>query len=187
MDTLDENSFASTVVARIVLTACLLVVNTCSGSAQDNKPVMIEATVMSVHDRLPPHEVRGVVVEEHYKVRLTGGSKVEEEWSTRPIATNSGAINIGGFSGTGSSALGEGGQHVVWKVLGAHRLQRVSEGRQFIEILDFEVREPHECSVQAKFSLEKGKTVMIVRRRDNGQFAEFSINRVMSATCSISK
>jgi hypothetical protein len=153
--------------------------------AEDNKPVVIEATVMSVHDRLPPYEVRDIVVEEHYRVRLTGGSKVEEEWSTRPVATKSGAIDIGGFSGARSSALGEGGQHVAWKVLGAHRLQRISEGKQFIEILDFEIREPHECSLQAKFLLEKGKTAMITRRRDNGQFAEFSLNRVTSATCSI--
>jgi predicted secreted hydrolase len=83
-------------------------------SAEDNKPVMVQATVTSVHDRLPPYEGHNIVVVEHYTFRLTGGSKVEEEWSNRPVATESGAIDIGGFSGAGSSALGEGGQHVAW-------------------------------------------------------------------------
>jgi len=67
------------------------------------------------------HPTKGTILEEHYTFRLTGGSKVKEEWSSRPVATESGAIDIGGFSGAGSSALGEGGQHVAWKVLGAHR------------------------------------------------------------------
>ena len=88
-----------------------------SGLTEDNKSILIQATVMSVHDRLAPYEVRDIVVEEHYRFRLTCGSKVEEEWSTRPVATKSGAIDIGGFSGVGNSALGEGGQHVGWKVL----------------------------------------------------------------------
>jgi hypothetical protein len=175
----------SAAAARLALTACLLSVDTCGALAEDNKPLIIQATVTSVHDRLPPYEVRNIVVEERFRFRLTGGSKVEEEWSSRPVASESGAIDIGGFSGARSSALGEGGQHVAWKVLDAHRLQRISEGMQFIHILDFDIREPHECTLQARYLLEKGKTAMITRRRDNGQFAEFSINRVTSATCSI--
>ena len=61
-----------------------------------------------------------------------------------------------------------GGQHVAWKVLGPHRLQPIAEGKQFIEVLDFEIREPHECRVHAKYLVEKRKTAMIVRRQDNG-------------------
>ena len=175
----------SAAAARLALTACLLFVGARGALAEGGKPVVIQATVTSVHDRLPPYEVRNIVVEDQYTFRLMGGSRVEEEWSIRPVATESGPIDIGGFSGVGNSALGEGRQHVAWKVLSPHRLQRIAEGKQFIQVLDFEIHEPHECRLQAKYLLEKGKTAMIARQRDNGQFAEFSINRVTSAICSI--
>ena len=71
--------------------------DTYGAAAEDNNPVMVQATVTSVHDRLPPYEGHNIVVEEHYTFRLTGGSKVEEEWRNRPVATESGAIDIGGF------------------------------------------------------------------------------------------
>jgi hypothetical protein len=49
--------------------------DTYGASAEDNKPVMVQATVTSVHDRLPPYEGHNIVVEEHYTFRLTGGSR----------------------------------------------------------------------------------------------------------------
>ena len=170
---------------RLALTAFALLASASDALAEDGKPLVIEARVTSIHDRLPPYEVRNVVVEETYRFRLMGGANVEEEWSNRPVSTEYGAVNLGGFSGTQSSALGGAGRRVNWKVLGPHRLRRISEGQRFIEVLDFEIREPHECVLKAKFLLEKGKTAMIARRRDNGQLAEFSINKVTSATCTI--
>ncbi len=170
---------------RSALSASLLLVGAYGTSAEDEKRAVIHATVMSVHDRLPPYEVRNIIVEENYTFRLVGGAKVEEEWGVRPVANEFGRLDIGGFSGAQNSALGVGGEHVAWKVLGPHRLQRISEGKQFIEVLDFEIREPRECRLQAKYLLQRGKTAMIARRQDNGQFAEFSINRITSATCSI--
>jgi hypothetical protein len=147
----------------------------------------LSGKIISTHDRLPPAEVRGIIVERDFRIRIFGKNSIDEEWTATALSNaNNHHLNLPPQTGHGGRTLGEEDATVVWRVAGPHSLQRISQGKQFAMVLNFDVDDKNRtCKLNAKFALEVGKKSVILRRADNGQLAEFTLDRVLSAACSV--
>ncbi len=153
--------------------------------AQTGGATTISGKMISTDSRLPPDEVRDIVSEAHFSFRLLGTNHVEESISRAVIAANGHGVSLSGPEFSANSKLGEAGGKISWRVLGAHSLQRISLGKQFILIMNFNIDDAKNCQASAKFLLQKGAAFIVARRFDNGQDGRFTLPRVDSVTCSI--
>ena len=151
--------------------------------AQDAKPTIIHAKIISTHDRLPPNPILDQVILEEFTFTLSGKNHVEEQHTFGPISdANHPSLNML-QKGNSRATLGEGGSMITWRVLGPHKLQRIAEGMQFIVIINIDINDARECRIDANYILQKGRKAIIARRIDNGELHEFSLNKVREATC----
>jgi hypothetical protein len=154
--------------------------------AESAKPTVITGTLVSVADRLPPFEMRGIQNTQDFTITLTGGNHVSESWRRAVHGpTSPKGKQLRGPDINRDLALGEAGAKVVWNVKGPHQLQQIMEGKQMIRIMDFSIDDANRCAVNVRFLLQQGHTDTIAPRFDNGQEAHFSLPRVESATCEI--
>jgi len=157
-----------------------------SAFAQETRPTVIHGKIISTHDRLPPIEVRDIVVETDFTFTLSGKNNIKESWSSVPLRNqNSPALHYPPMLANNEAALGEAGSTISWRVLGPHKLQRIAAGKQFILIVEITTDDNRNCTLEANFLLQKGKTSIINRRSDNGELAYYSLNKVNEASCSI--
>ncbi len=149
-----------------------------AGSAGDT---VIEIDYIDTRDRLPPYEVRGIVVRNQVVATLSAANRVSEENEHIVQAPKQTFVT----SAHNGATLGDNSARVVWRVLGPHRLRRIFAGQQFIMLTDIEISGERACSVQIKYLLQKGYADMITRRADNGELGHFSLPKVLSSQCSI--
>jgi hypothetical protein len=174
------------VFVRLSLAFIFLVFFGAAAYAQARSPVTIQGKILSVRDRLPPDELRGIVVEAGFKFTLSGANNVEESWS-RVAVRNERApqLNLSGPDQTAKSSLGESGARLSWRVQGEHSLERISAGKQYIFMMNIEIDKNKNCHLSARMLLQKGATFSVARRFDNGEDARFTLPHILSATCSI--
>lgn len=153
--------------------------------AETSGPTTISGTIAWTHDRLPPDEVRNIITEAHFTFRLLGKNNVQESITYVVVGAEGHAANLSGPDFNGNAKLGESGSKITWRVLGARSLQRLSEGRQYVFVMNFEIDEAKHCALSANFVLQKGFSSIVSRRFDNGQLHNFSLQRVVSTACSI--
>ena len=134
----------------------------------------------------PPVEVKGIVIERQYRITISGKNAVEEHWSSTPVRNASGDLHMAVSSTDSQRALGEEGATVAWHVVGPNALQRISQGKQFIVVMRFQFDDRKKtCSLDARFVEQQGFDFVVMRRADNGQLADFTLDRVLSTTCKV--
>jgi hypothetical protein len=184
----------------------------CASTAFAAHPVWAEsggATVISgefyeTHDRLPPHEWRGIEMVHRFTFTLTGNGDVKERWSGAMIGGGDnpeGTFSQKHETGTGigarpanpdlspyfarNSALGTNSGVAAWRVIGERKLQRFYQGQRMLMTMKFDITSDNACNVEVKFLKQIGFVSVVMSRGDNGQPAEFSLPKVTSASCSI--
>lgn len=73
----------------------------------------------------------------------------------------------------------------MWHVLGERKLQRIVVHQQFLTLMNLEIDSANACQVDVKYLQQKGFTDVVIKRRDNGEMAHFTVPRLASAECSI--
>jgi hypothetical protein len=150
------------------------------------EPVVISGTIVSTHDRLPPDDVTGIIIERQYSITISGKNAVEEHWSSTPLRNARRELHLPVSSTDSQRALGEDGATVAWHVVGPNALQRISQGQQFIIVMRFQFDDRNKtCSLDTRFVEQKGFNSVVMRRADNGQLAKFTLDRVLSTTCTV--
>ena len=139
---------------------------------------VIQIDFVETHDRLPPDEWPGIVAKHQIVATLSAGNQVTENNQT--IVGRRNFVK----QGQNSESLGDNSAKVVWHVLGPHQLQRIFAGRQYLMMADIDIS-GQSCGVRIKWLLQKGYSDIITRRADNGEFAHFSLPKLVSAQCSI--
>jgi hypothetical protein len=152
---------------------------------QESRPTIIHAKVESVRDRLEPNALRDIVVDTEFTITLSGKNNISENRSRSVVRNEFGVRNVAGPSSSNSQSLGETNGKVSWRVLGPHRLQRTTVGRQFIFVMTITTDGKSTCALDAKFALQRGFEDIVARRIDNGSLARFSLPRVTAASCTI--
>jgi hypothetical protein len=142
---------------------------------------IIQIDFVETHDRLTPDVRPGIVAQHQIVATLTADNRVNENNQTLVGRRRMPFVK----QGQNSEALGDNSARVVWHVLGPHQLRRIFAGRQFLSLMDVEIGAGNTCSVQIKFLLQKGYTDYIAKRADNGEFAHFSLPKVVSSECAI--
>lgn len=171
-------------LASLTLVSALALASQGAVFAQQNGPVVIQGTVMSVHDRLPPFEVHDIVFQADFKFTISSDKQIEESWTRSTLRNrDNDNLNFAAVANSKRATLGEDGSTVTWHVQGPHRLERISQGRQFVLTMLITIDDQKNCRLTAKYVLQKGKSFVILRRADNGEDARFSVDRVTSATC----
>jgi hypothetical protein len=170
----------------LTLVSALIFSSQCAAFAQQNGSVVIQGTIMSVHDRLPPIEVHDIVLQADFKFNISGDKQIDESWTYSTLRNRDSAhLHLAAHANAQHATLGEDGSAVTWHVQGAHRLERITQGRQFVLTMSLAIDDQKNCKLTARYVLQKGKTFVILRRADNGEDARFSVDRVTSATCSV--
>jgi hypothetical protein len=171
---------------RLTIAVMLLATVQSAALADSVAPFVIKGTLMTIHDRFPPYEVKDIVVKSDFRFTVSGDKHVEESWAMNPIRNrNNPSLHLPMQGGENHAMLGGDGASTTWHVRGPHSLERISERKQSALRMTFEIDDKKNCRVTAKFYLEKGKAFEIDRRADNGQLAAFSLNKVTSATCTV--
>jgi hypothetical protein len=180
---------------RLTIAIMLLATTQSSALAESAAPFVIKGTLMTIHDRLPPYQVKDIVVKSDFTFTVSGDKRVEETWAINPIRNRDNpSLHFPPLGGESHATLGGDGpgagalsaaDFTTWHVRGPHTLERISAGRQRALRMTIEIDDKKNCKVTAKFYMQKGKSFEIDKRSDNGQFAAFSLNKVTSATCSV--
>ena len=171
---------------RLTIAVMLLATVQPAALADSAAPFVIKGTLMTIHDRLPPYEVKDIVVKSDFTFRVSGDKHVEETWVINPIRNRDNpSLRLPTQGGERHAMLGGNDASTTWHVRGPHSLERISQGKQVALRMTIEIDDKKNCKVTAKFYLEKGKAFEIDRRADNGQLAAFSLNKVTSATCTV--
>jgi hypothetical protein len=154
----------------------------------ENPSLIITGKLVSTHDRLSPDPLRSIVIERSFSFTLSGRNNVDEHWTSR-VLSNERHPQLGALATTRAheSALGEDGGRLSWKVLGAHQIQRISQGKQYVLLMSFTFDDVKKsCKLSAKYVLQQGKTFIVMRRGDSDEFANFSLDRVIATSCAVS-
>ena len=179
-------TFSAVARSALALSCAPCIVPEAKSEETDTKPVVISGTILSTHDRLPPVEVKGIVIERQYRITISGKNAVEEHWSSTPVRNAQGDLHMSVSSTDSQRALGEEGATVAWHVVGPNALQRISQGKQFIVVMRFQFDDRKKtCSLDARFVEQQGFNFVVMRRADNGQLADFTLDRVLSTTCKV--
>jgi hypothetical protein len=146
------------------------------------------------HDRLPPHEWRGLKFVHHFTFTLAGKNDVSEQWSGEMISggrdpeavTAAPPVNpdLSPFYRR-DSTLGATSGVATWHVLSERQLQRIYQGEHMLFLMSFNISERAGCRVDVKFLKQVGFTSVSMTRGDNGQPGNFSLPRVSRALCTI--
>ena len=142
---------------------------------------VIQIDFAETHDRLTPDIRPGIVAQHQIVATLSANNQVSE--SNQTIVGRRMRTFV--KQGQNSEALGDNSARVVWHVLGPHHLRRIFAGKQFLMMADIEISGESSCSVQMRYLLQKGYSEIISKRADNGEFANFSLPKVVSSQCSI--
>ncbi len=142
------------------------------------------------HDRLGPDPHPGIFHAAVIEATLTADGHVREH---NVDSVNSvGRRKVGGnYKGLGmkesenEEKLGNESANVVWHVKGQNKLERLLVGQQFLMMTDIEIGEGSSCTVEIKYLLQKGHSEVIMRRRDTGEMAPFTLPKVVNSSCSI--
>lgn len=169
--------------------AALLVAAGCglaspAATARDGKETQITINFTETHDRLDPDPRPGITRAVTIEATLSGNGQVHENNSDFVGGGRRHRAN-GMRQGENDEKLGDTATKVVWRVDGPHKLQRLLVGKQFIMVAEVEVGDGASCSVDIKYLLQKGYTDVVMKRRDNGEMAKFSLPRVLNSSCSI--
>ncbi len=154
-----------------------------AGLAGEAKHSVITIEFIETHDRLDPDPKAGISRSVKIEATLSGDGQVHEN-DVSGFGRGK-KHNPGWSENENDEKLGDTSSKVVWRVEGPHKLQRLVVGKQFLTVADVDVGQDGSCSVQIKYLLQKGYSEVIMRRRDNGEFAKFSLPRVLSSSCSI--
>lgn len=154
--------------------------------AESGAAFVIKGTLMTIHDRLPPYQVKDIVVKSDFTFTVSTDKRVQETWAINPIRNRDNpSLHFPPLGGENQATLGGDAASTTWHVRGPHSLERISAGKQVALRMTIEIDDKKNCRVTAKFYLQKGKSFEIDKRSDNGQFAAFSLNKVTKATCSV--
>ncbi len=171
---------------RLTIVAMLLPMIQSAALAESGASFVIKGTLMTIHDRLPPYQVKDIVVKSDFTFTVSSDKRVEETWVINPIRNRDNpSLHFAPLGGESHAALGGDGASTTWHVRSPHSLERISAGKQVALRMTIEIDDKKNCRVAAKFYLQKGTSFEIDKRSDNGQFAAFSLNKVISATCSV--
>ena len=166
---------------------CPLIPAAVRAEATGSKPLAFTGTIVSTHDRLPPYEVKGIVVERKYRIAFASATDIEEHWSSMVLRTaNAPNVNLPNPDSDSRHSLGEDGAKVVWHVVNPHTLRRISQGQQFIVVMTFSFDDKNKtCKLDAKFAQQQGFDYVVMRRTDNGTMANFTLDKVTDTTCEV--
>ena len=157
-----------------------------AATAGDAKETQITINFVETHDRLDPDPRPGITRSATIEATLSGNGQIHEN-NADYIKGNAKRNKPGNGmrQGENDEKLGDTATRVVWRVDGPHKLQRLLVGKQFIMVAEIEVVQDASCSVEIKYLLQKGYTDVVMRRRDNGELAKFSLPKVLNSSCSI--
>jgi hypothetical protein len=175
-------------IPRFVLVMALLSGLVANCAWGDDAPLVISGKLTSTHDRLAPDPLRNIVIERSFSFTLSGRNNVEEHWTSHVVSNERNPRpGIASTMGAHESALGEEGNAISWRVLGPHQIRRISQGKQFVAVMTLSFNEASRtCKLSAEYFLEKGKSFIIRRRADTGEFANFSLDKVLNTSCVVS-
>jgi len=137
---------------------------------------VIEGAFTETHRRLDC-DCRPITWTRHFRITLSGRNSVHEEWTSRSdrnLRTES----------ERDRELGKTEDRGVWRVLGANRLERTKDHRQHQLILTITTHEKS-CDLRVEYRLKPGYSDVLAKRADNGQWAHFSLPRVLAQSCEI--
>jgi hypothetical protein len=158
--------------------------------AQDQKSTIIRVQITEVHDRLTPDSETDIKWTHDFVITMSGKNSIAESQtntfagSPQHPATRRRVSNLTSQSDR-ETTLGRQEGKATWQVLGPKKLRRIWAGQQFIMLWEIEIGDNNNCSIDAKYLLQKGFPDTIGPRAGTGTMEHFSIQRIQSATCSI--
>lgn len=157
--------------------------------AQDGKATVIRIIIDETHDRITPEGNLAIEKLHEGKVILIGKNEVREAWDQTNVGNGSTERTHLDPSSKANSTMGglteESSSQVVWHVLGEHKLQRIRALRQMVQIWNIEIDSSKNCTIDAKYLLQKGFKDFVGFRAGTTELAHFTVPRVLRASCSI--
>ncbi len=149
--------------------------------AQTDKATSIHVVIVETHDRLTPTPKPGIVKRHEFTVTLKANKQIDESWEQTDVTRRVHADPGGGQS----TALGENNGKSVWHVLGANKLQRISQNHEQLMIWNIEIGDGKTCNIDVKYLLKQGAAFTTGKIAGTDIDATFTQAHVTSATCTI--
>jgi hypothetical protein len=159
--------------------ASILVLLACAPAWAQGGETEIHAEYSATFDRLAPSPRSGITYSHSFDVTLSGDNSVSESADRRSgrAIDNFNRRRVLGQSGSD-------GSHLEWRVVGPHKLQRVSNHRQSISRMTITV-EGNRCRFDVSYSLKPGYREFIFPMIGSDTMGKYTRPRVTSTTCSI--